>query len=47
MESNHKEAESIDEAITQATQYGEQQYEIRHKYYWGFDVYTLKMKKAF
>ena len=44
---NHKEAEAIDEAITQATQYGEQQYEIQHKDYWDFDVHTLKMKKAF
>ena len=44
---NHKAAEAIDEDITKATQYGEQQCEIQHKDYWDFDVYTLKMKKNF
>ena len=45
--SHHKEAEAIDAEITEATQYGEQQCEIRHKDYWDFDVHTLKMKKNF
>ena len=44
--SNHKEAEEIDEAITQATEYGEQQCEKRHMDFWDFEVHTLKMKKA-
>ena len=44
---NYKEAEPINEAITQTTQYDEQQCEIQHKDYWNFDVHTLKMKKAF
>ena len=43
--SHHKEAEAIDAAITEATQYGEQQCIKRHKDYWDFDVHTLKMKK--
>ena len=43
----HAEAEEIDQEITRATQYDEQQCEIRHKDYWDFDVHTLKMKKAF
>ena len=44
---HHKEAESIDEVITQATHYGKQQYEIRHKDYLDFNVHILKMKKIF
>ena len=43
----HKEAEEIDKAITQATQHGEQQYEIRHKEFWDLDVHTLKITKTF
>ena len=43
----HAKAEDIDQEITRATQYGEQQCEIRHKDYQDFDVHTLKMKKAF
>ena len=45
--SHHKVAEAIDEDITRATQYGEQQCEIRHKDYWDFDIHTLKMNKNF
>ena len=45
--SHHKEAEAIDAEITEATQYGEQQCEIRHTDYRDFDVHTLKMKKNF
>ena len=44
---NHKEAEVIDEDITRATQYGEQQCEKRQKDFLDFDVHTLKIKKAF
>ena len=44
--SNHKEAEEIDEAVTQATEYGEHQYEKRHMDFWDFEVHTLKMKRA-
>ena len=44
---SHKEAEAIDEDITRASQYSKRQYEIRHKDYWNFDVYTLKLKKTF
>ena len=44
---NHREAEEIDQEITRATEYGEQQCEKRHKDFWDFDVHTLKMKKAF
>ena len=44
---NHKEAEEINEAITQATQYGEQQSGKKNINFWDFDVQTLKMKKAF
>ena len=45
--SHHKEAEVIDAEITEATQYGAQHYEIRHKDYLDFNVHTLKMKKNF
>ena len=45
--SNHKEAEAIDKAITEATEYGEQQCEKRHMDFWDFEVYTLKMTKEF
>ena len=45
--SHHKEVEAIDADITEATQYGEQQCEIRHKDYCDFDVHTLKMNKNF
>ena len=45
--SHHKEVEAICTAITEITQYDEQQCEIRHKDYWDFDVHTLKMKKTF
>ena len=41
---NQKAAEAINEDITRATQYGEQQCEIRNKDYWDFDVHTFKMK---
>ena len=43
----HKEAEAINEDITQATQYGKQQYEKRHKGFWDFDVRISNMRKAF
>ena len=43
---NHKEVEAIDKGITEATQYGEKQCEIRHKDYWDFNGHTLKMKKV-
>ena len=42
---NHTEA--INQAITRATQYGEQQCEVWHNNYWDFDVHTLKIKKDF
>ena len=45
--SYHKEVEAIDQHITEATQYDEQQCGIRHNDYFDFDVHTLKIKKAF
>ena len=43
----HEEAEEINQEITRAIQYGEQQCKNRHKDFWDSDVHILKMKKAF